>query len=68
MTTADSVYFRLNRQIRDNNLFFRPGDILGKMSMAEIRGKIAFAYEMQLITHEQYEYLMQKAFSTIYGE
>lgn len=62
-----TVYQRLNRQIRDHNLLYKPDDIMGRVSMIEIRGKITFAYELELISYEQWECLIDKAFLTING-
>lgn len=62
-----SVFRRLNDQIRDNNLLYKEGDVLGRVSMIEIRGKITFALELGLITYEQWETLIGKAFIVIGG-
>ena len=62
-----SVFQRLNCQIRDNNLIYKQGDELGRISMIEIRGKISFAYELGLITQIEWEILLDKAFLTIDG-
>lgn len=67
MDGGKTVYQRLNRQIRDNNLLYKQGDIMGRVSMIEIRGKISFAYELELISYEQWERLIDKAFLTING-
>lgn len=63
-----TVFDKLNGQIRTNNLLYRAGDELGRVSMIEIRGKITFAYEMGMITSDQWETLISKAFLTIDGE
>lgn len=63
-----TVFDRLNTQIRDNNLLYRIGDEIGRIGMIEIRGKITFAYELGLITTEEWELLISKAFLTINGE
>lgn len=65
---SKSVFMRLNDQIRDNNLLYKDGDALGRVSMIEIRGKITFALELGLITYEQWEILIDKAFLVIGGE
>ena len=62
-----TVFDRLNGQIRDNNLLYCHGDEIGRISMIEIRGKITFAYELGLITTDQWENLISKAFLTIDG-
>lgn len=63
-----TIFDRLNGQIRDHNLLYKQGDVIGRVSMIEIRGKITFAYELGLITTEQWETLIDKAFLTIDGE
>lgn len=63
-----TVFDRLNGQIRDNNLIYRQGDEMGRVSMIEIRGKITFAFELGLITADEWETLIGKAFLTISGE
>lgn len=68
MTADISVFERLSSQIRDNCLLFAPGDESGLRSMIEIRGKITFAYELGLITEAEWEELLGKAFSILYGE
>lgn len=68
MNGDESVYKLLNRQIMQNNLLYAQGDALGRVSMIEIRGKITFAFELNLITYEQWENLIDKAFLTINGE
>nr|DAJ98164.1 MAG TPA: hypothetical protein [Caudoviricetes sp.] len=40
---------------------------MGRVSMIEIRGKITFAYELELISYAQWECLIDKAFLTING-
>lgn len=65
---SPTVFDRLNVQIRDNNLLYRIGDEIGRISMIEIRGKITFAYELGLITTEEWETLISKAFLTISGD
>lgn len=62
---AATVYQQLNKQIRDNNLLFRPGDIMGRIALIEIRGKISFAYELGLISYSEWQKLIDKAFVTI---
>lgn len=63
-----TVYDRLNRQIRLNNLLFKRGDEMGRINMVEIRGKITFARELGLITADEWEKLIDKAFLTIRGD
>lgn len=63
-----TVYDRLNKQICDNNLLYRFGDEMGRTSMIEIRGKITFAFELGLITADEWENLINKAFLTLSGE
>lgn len=64
---SPTVFDRLNEQIRDNNLLYKQGDVLGRVGMIEIRGKITFAYELGLITDNEWETLISKAFLTIDG-
>lgn len=68
MGGGETVYKLLNRQIRDNNLLYKQGDSMGRVSMIEIRGKITFAYELKLISYEQWENLIDKVFYTMNGE
>lgn len=63
-----TVYEKLNRQIINHNLLYKEGDIMGRVSMIEIRGKITFAYELGLITAEQWENLINIVFLTIDGD
>lgn len=65
---CQTVYDRLNKQIRDNNLLYPFGDEMGRVSMIEIRGKITFAFELGLISPDEWENLIGKAFLTISGE
>ncbi len=64
---SPTVFERLNGQIRDNNLLYMQGDVMGRISMIEIRGKITFAYELGLITTIEWENLISKVFLTISG-
>lgn len=64
---STTIFERLNGQIRDHNLLYEQGDVMGHISMIEIRGKITFAYELGLITAEEWENLISKAFLTIDG-
>lgn len=64
---STTIFERLNGQIRDHNLLYEQGDVMGHISMIEIRGKITFAYELGLITTEEWENLISKAFLTIDG-
>lgn len=64
---STTIFERLNGQIRDHNLLYEQGDVMGRISMIEIRGKITFAYELGLITAEEWENLISKAFLTIDG-
>ena len=68
MDGDSTIYNLLNRQIRDINLIYTIDDTLGKTSMIETRGKISFAFELGMITKEQWEKLIDKACLTIYGE
>lgn len=68
LNRSEAIYKLLNRQIRDNNLFYKKGDLMGRVSMIEIRGKITLAYELKLISYEQWEYLINKVFYIIDGE
>lgn len=63
-----TVFDRLNRKIRDHNLLYREGDMMGRVGMIEIRGSISFAYEMGLITKEEWETLISKVFLIMDGE
>lgn len=63
-----TVFERLKKQIRDHNLLYRYGDEMGRISMIEIRGKITFAYELGLITKEEWETLISKVFLIIDGD
>lgn len=65
---SPTVFDRLNEQIRDNNLLYKQGDVLGRVGMIEIRGKITFAYELGLITKNEWESLISKVFLTIDGD
>lgn len=64
---SPTIFDLLNGQIRDHNLLYKQGDIMGRVSMIEIRGKITFAYELGLITTDEWENLISKAFLTIDG-
>ena len=63
-----TVFERLNKQIRDHNLLYKYGDEMGRISMIEIRGKITFAYELGLITTDEWENLICKVFLILDGE
>lgn len=63
-----TVFEHLNKQIRDHNLLYKYGDEMGRVSMIEIRGKITFAYEMGLITTDEWENLICKVFLILDGD
>lgn len=63
-----TVFEHLNKQIRDHNLLYKYGDEMGRVSMIEIRGKITFAYELGLITPDEWETLICKVFLILDGE
>lgn len=41
---------------------------MGRVSMIEIRGKITFAYELKLISYNEWEILIDKVFCAMDGE
>lgn len=57
-----TVFDKLSGQIKTHSLIFRPGDRMGHVGLAEIRGKVNFALEMGLISWEEWETLINKIF------
>ena len=49
-------------------MLYKYGDEMGRVSMIEIRGKITFAYELGLITTDEWENLICKVFLILDGE